>query len=42
VQANVIAKAITPEEYDDAARRTPGSCPLLVIGDTRSTSGHAL
>ena len=31
-----VFRAITPAEYDEAARRTPHLCPLLLAGDRRS------
>lgn len=30
------SRIISADEYDDAARRTPHLCPLIMIGDLRS------
>ena len=35
-QVSSVFRAITPAEYDEAARRTPHLCPLLLAGDRRS------
>ena len=31
-----LVLSITPDEYDDAVRRTPALCPLFALGDRRS------
>ncbi len=31
-----MVRIITPDEYDDAVRRTPALCPLFATGDRRS------
>ncbi len=31
-----LHRVVTAEEYDDAARRKPMTCPLLAMGDYRS------
>ena len=41
-QANVTIKVITADEYDEATRRSPASCPLYAIGDTRSVGPRCM
>jgi hypothetical protein len=36
----VIMSAISPEDYDEAVRRSPSNCPLYLAGDRRP--GHLL
>ena len=35
-QARYLTQAVTPDEYDAAAARSPEMCPLRYLGDTRS------
>ena len=36
VQVKIAHRIIGPDEYDDAVRRWPQSCPLVMLGDFRS------
>ncbi len=35
-QVQVYFRRICPEEYDEAVRRVPNQCPLLLAGDWRT------
>ncbi len=36
MQVKIAHRLIGPDEYDDAVRRRPDCCPLVMLGDYRS------